>query len=379
MSHILASLSRSSFHAAQTRISGKVRRTPVVTSMALSKLVQDLLPEHRSSCGERDLELFFKCENFQTGGSFKFRGTTHLLTRLADEDLRCGVVTYSTGELAIACHPQFAHQCKGNHAQALALAVRAASEERRLPIPVSVVMSHNSAPSKIRSLKEAGVEVFIAGGRPEDRAAKAAEIQARTGSLLIPPSDNPDIALGQGTAVLEIMQQVKELTENELDAVIMPSGGGGLLTGASLVCRGTGVRVFAAEPQEGGPCLARGRESGRRVEQISTSTIADGLRVPVGPTYFELLQKSEYVHGVYTATEDQIRLAMRVALEELKTVLEPSAAVAVAVVLYNRGFHRRLAEERSLRKVGIILTGGNVSVDVLLQLIGAASPVKKNG
>ncbi|KAI0130311.1 tryptophan synthase beta subunit-like PLP-dependent enzyme [Xylariales sp. AK1849] len=355
MAQILASLTRSSFHGAYTRISGKVHRTPVVTSTTLSKLIQESLPEHPFSSRERDLELFFKCENLQMGGSFKFRGTTHLLTRLADADLRRGIVTYSTG----------------NHARALALAARAASDERRLPIPVAVVMSHNSAVSKLESLRQSGVDVFTTGDRPEDREAKAVEIQERTGALLIPPSDSPEIALGQGSAILEFMQQVKELAEGELDAVIMPSGGGGLLTGASLICKGTGVRVYGSEPQEGGPCLVQGRETGSRVERIKTSTIADGLRVPVGRTYFELLRKSEYVNGVYTATEDQIRRAMRVALTELKVVVEPSAAVALAVVLYNRDFHQCLARDQSLKKIGIVLTGGNVSVDVLLQVISS--------
>jgi threonine dehydratase len=234
-------------------------------------------------------------------------------------------------------------------------------------------MSHNSAPGKLESLKQLGVDVFTAGGRPEDREAKAVEIQQRTGALLIPPSDQPEIALGQGTAILELMQQVKELTEDELDAVIMPSGGGGLLTGASLLCKGTGVRVYGAEPQEGGPCLVEGRKKGSRVEMIKTSTMADGLRVPVGQTYFELLRRSEYVSGVYTATEEQIRRAMRVALAELKIVVEPSAAVALAAVLYNRDFHQCLVRDKSLKKLGIVLSGGNVSLDILLQVIGAAS------
>ncbi|KAK6839261.1 serine racemase [Apiospora arundinis] len=319
-----------------------VYKTPVVTSSALSRSVQSSLARFHPKTQGHDVQLFFKCENLQLGGSFKFRGALHCLMKLAETgaDLSSGLVTYSTG----------------NHAWALGMAARLVSEETETPIPVSVVMSRNSPTSKFEALRRLGINIVTVGNRPEDREEKAAEIQMNTRALLIPPSDNPDIALGQGTAILEFGEQVKELGGGGLDGVIMPSGGGGLLTGASIAGSGAGLRVAV--------------HGGRRVESISTSTVADGLRVPVGRHYFELLRMSEYVDGVYTATEEQIREAMFLALTELKMVVEPSAAVGLAAVLHSPGFHECLARDKEgLRRIGVVLTGGNVSMNALLRIV----------
>ncbi|KAK6189305.1 putative NRPS-like protein biosynthetic cluster [Pestalotiopsis sp. IQ-011] len=351
----LASLSGLSVHQARTRISGMVHRTPVITSPFLSRILQSSLLRLQVDLQSRNVELFFKCENFQKGGSFKFRGALHCLTRLSDAELSGGLVTYSTG----------------NHARALAIAAKLLAEERQLLIPVSVVMSRDSPTSKIESLGRLGANIIMTGNRPEDRAAKAAEIQRETGAKLIPPSDNPDIASGQGTTVLEFDEQVQELCGEGLDAVIMPSGGGGLLTGAALVGAELGLRVFGAEPTAGGPQLAQGRASGVRVETISTATVADGLRVPVGPDYFELLRRPDYVDDVYAATEDQICAALCLVLAELKLVVEPSAAVALAAVLHCPRFHKCLAGDASLRRIGVVLTGGNVPLATLLQIVNS--------
>ena len=252
----------------------------------------------------------------------------------------------------------------GNHAKALALAARVASDERGLSIPSYVVMSSNSAAAKLESAREFGAEVFLSGCRPEDREALAREIQKRTEAVLIPPSDHHNIVLGQGTVILELLQQVEELGEGKLDAVIMPSGGGGLLAGAAVVCKGTSVKVFGSEPQQGGPGLARGIKEGKRVEAINPSTIADGLRVPVGRSNWELLSKTAYVENVYTAAEHHIRDAMRLVIEKMKVIIEPSAAVPLAVVLYNEEFRRRITN-RALQKIGTVLTGGNTTISTI--------------
>ncbi|KAK7926696.1 hypothetical protein PG985_003694 [Apiospora marii] len=356
MARRLASLTVASVEQARARIGKMVNRTPVVTSPALSRALQSSLTKFHPKSQDHDVQLFFKCENLQQGGSFKFRGALHCLAKLAETnaDLSSGLVTYSTG----------------NHARALGMAAQLVSKERKLPIPVSVVMSRNSPTSKFEALRRLGINIVTTGNRPEDREEKAAEIHKNTGALLVPPSDNPDIALGQGTTILEFEEQVKGLGGEGLDGVIMSSGGGGLLTGASIVGAGTRLRVYGAEPEEGGPCLGQGRAWGRRVESISTSTVADGLRVPVGREYFELLRRSEYVDGVYTATEEQIREAVLLALTELKMVIEPSAAVALAAVLHSPGFHECLARDKGgLRRIGIVLTGGNISVDALLRIV----------
>lgn len=230
-------------------------------------------------------------------------------------------------------------------------------------------MSRNSPTSKFESLGRLGVNIITTGNRPEDREAKAKEIQKETGAKLIPPSDNPDIALGQGTTILEFEEQVQDLCGEGLDAVIMPSGGGGLLTGAALVGPEMGLRVYGAEPEAGGPDLTQGRALGTRVEKISTATVADGLRVPVGRDYFELLRRDDYVADVYTATEDQICSALCLALAELKLVVEPSAVVALAAVLHSARFHASLAKDKGIKRIGVILTGGNVSLDTLLQIV----------
>jgi threonine dehydratase len=236
-------------------------------------------------------------------------------------------------------------------------------------------MSSNSAVTKLESAKGYGAKVFLSGCRPEDREAMAIEIQKRTGAVLIPPSDHPNIVLGQGTAILELIQQVEELGEGKLDAVIMPSGGGGLLAGAAVVCKGSAVKVFGSEPQRGGADLARGIKEGKRIEVVNSSTIADGLRVPVGRSNWELLSRTVYVEKVYTVTEQQIRDAMRLVIEKMKMIIEPSAAVPLAAILYNEEFRLRIARDGTLRKIGVVLTGGNTTVSTISDIFNETRTV----
>jgi threonine dehydratase len=183
------------------------------------------------------------------------------------------------------------------------------------------------------------------------------ELSAKTGATLIPPYDHQDIILGQGTVMYEFLSQMRDKDDIKLDVVIIPVGGGGLLAGCAVACIGSGTRVFGAEPALADDC-ARGMEQGYKAKLESTpTTIADGLRTEVGELNFGIIQKN--VERVFIVTEEQIALAMRIVIERLKVVIEPSAAVPVAVALFNKEFSS-IAERDGIRRVGIVLEGGNI-------------------
>jgi threonine dehydratase len=192
---------------------------------------------------------------------------------------------------------------------------------------------------------------------PADRADKCNEIATKLGATMIPPYDHRDIILGQGTVMYEFLKQMKEDYHTKLDAVVIPVGGGGLLAGCAVACISSGTVVFGAEPVLADDCY-RGKESGIRQKLDATpTTIADGLRTEVGELNFGIIKR--YVKAVFTVTEEQIALAMRIVIERLKVVIEPSAAVAVAVVLFHKEF-RKSAEMEGIKNVGIVLEGGNI-------------------
>jgi threonine dehydratase len=183
------------------------------------------------------------------------------------------------------------------------------------------------------------------------------ELAATTGATLIPPYDHQDIILGQGTVMYEFLSQMRKEHETKLDAVIIPVGGGGLLAGCAVACIDSGTRVFGAEPALADDC-ARGIEQGYKAKLESTpTTIADGLRTEVGQLNFGIIQN--HVDRIFTVTEEQIALAMRIVIERLKVVIEPSAAVPVAVALFNREFSQ-VAERDGIKTIGIVLEGGNI-------------------
>jgi threonine dehydratase/serine racemase len=304
--------------AAAARIAGIARRTPVLSSDTLDRLA-----------GRR---VYFKCEHLQKTGAFKYRGATNAVRKLSDAEAARGVVTHSSG----------------NHAQALALAAR----ERG--VPAYVVM-----PRTAPAVKKAAVEGY--GGRITEcepvltaREAAAARLVAETGAVLIPPFEHPDVIAGQGTAALELLEDVPDL-----DAVVAPVGGGGLLAGCCVAARGVSrtVRVFGAEPL-GADDAARSKAAGTWLPQTGPDTIADGLLTSLGQLTWPVIR--DRVEAVFTVTEDQIRAAMRLVWERMKQVIEPSAAVGVAVVLGDE--FRALA---GMRSVGVVLCGGNVSLDKL--------------
>jgi threonine dehydratase/serine racemase len=304
--------------AAATRISPWAHRTPVMTCSALDQ-----------RAGRR---LFFKCEQWQKSGSFKFRGASNAVLRLSPADAERGVVTHSSG----------------NHAQALALAARLRG------IPAHIVMPTTASPVKRRAVEEYGGRVIQCAPNLAARETTAARVQQDTRATLIPPYDHPDVMAGQGTCALELLEQVADL-----DAIIAPVGGGGLISGVSIAARAIRptIRLFAAEPL-GADDAARSRAAGTRILQAGPKTIADGLLTSLGEFTWPVIR--DVVEDVITVREDEILTAMRLAWERAKLLIEPSSAVALAVAL-TPGF-RALA---GIERVGIVLSGGNVDLDHL--------------
>jgi threonine dehydratase/serine racemase len=276
--------------------------------------------------------LYFKCEHLQKVGAFKFRGACNAVMRLPDDAAARGVVTHSSG----------------NHAQALALAARLRA------IPAHIVMPSTAAPVKRRAVEEYGGHVVVCEPTLAARESTAAVVQAETGSTFVHPYDHPDVIAGQGTVALELLAQVSSLT-----AIVAPVGGGGLISGVCVAGRGLrpSVRVFAAEPT-GADDAARSLAAGVLIPQTSPNTIADGLLTSLGSLTWPIIR--EHVERVFTVSDEQIVSAMRLMWERAKLLIEPSAAVAVAVVL-----SREFKALEGLDHVGIVLSGGNVDLDRL--------------
>jgi threonine dehydratase/serine racemase len=305
-------------YRAVERIAGFAHRTPVMTCASIDR--------------RAGRALFFKCEQWQKSGSFKFRGATNAVRRLSDRDAARGVVTHSSG----------------NHAQALALAARLRG------IPAHIVMPTTASPVKRRAVEEYGGRVIACAPDLDARESTAARVQQETGAVLIPPHDHADVMAGQGTAALELLQEVPDL-----DALIAPIGGGGLMSGVCIAARAVSpmIRVFAAEPL-GADDAARSRAAGKRIPQTAPNTIADGLLTSLGELNWPIIR--DLVDEVITVSEDEIIAAMRLAWERAKLLIEPSSAVALAAALTS-GFRDR----NEISRVGIILSGGNVDLDHL--------------
>lgn len=299
---------------AAVRIAGVVHRTPVMTCATLDQLA-----------GRR---LFFKCENLQKVGAFKYRGATNAVLKLTDAQAARGVVTHSSG----------------NHAQALALAARVRG------IPAYIVMPRTAPLVKKNAVEGYGGIVTLCEPTLEARESAAAALVAQTGGTLIPPFDHADVIAGQGTAALELLEDIPDL-----DAIIAPVGGGGLLSGCAIAA--AGIRVFGAEPL-GADDAARSKAAGQLLPQTGPNTIADGLLTSLGQLTWPIVR--DRVERIFTVTDDQIRAAMRLVWERMKLIVEPSGAVGLAVALSEE--FRSLPH---LGKVGIILSGGNVSLDKL--------------
>ncbi|THY40890.1 tryptophan synthase beta subunit-like PLP-dependent enzyme [Aureobasidium pullulans] len=355
-------LTRSSVQAAHEAIKQHIHRTPTITCDTISHLAStpqstDSLkgtPFEGRTPAKPHISLFFKCENYQKIGAFKARGAFHALSRLSKEELSKGVVTHSSG----------------NHAQALALAARTHG------IPAHIVMPTISTPSKIAATKGYGANVIFSGSTSDEREAVVADVIRDTGAILVPPYDHPNIMLGQGTLALELEEQAKDFDARGLDAVVAPCGGGGMLSGVATALHGTGIRVFGSEPSfEGADDAKRGVESGERVEKVKTLTIADGLRTPLGKIPWTIISDPEKVKGMYSVSEEQIKAAMRLLLERAKVFVEPSAAVPLAVILYDEDFRNMVEKEGGEQgwNIGVVLSGGNTTVEAIAKLFQPAS------
>ena len=303
---------------AADRVRPFIHRTPVLTCGALDRM-----------CGAR---LFFKCENFQKTGAFKIRGATNAVMSLDERTAARGVATHSSG----------------NHAAALALAARWRG------IQAYVVMPENAPEVKRRAVAGYGAEIISCKPTMEAREATLAGLVDRTGATVVHPYNDYAVIAGQGTAALELCQEVPDL-----DTVLVPVGGGGLISGTALALQGMspGTRVIGAEPALADDA-ARSLRAGVIIPSAYPSTIADGLRTSLGDLTFPILRRC--AERIVTVDEEEIVAATRLIWERMKTVVEPSAAVPLAALL-SHGSGLTGGGQR----IGIILSGGNVDLDHL--------------
>lgn len=310
----------SDIERAAERVRELARETPVESSRLFNE-----------ASGSR---CFFKCENFQRGGAFKIRGASNFLLSLSHEERQHGVVTFSSG----------------NHAQAVAIAAS------HLGVRAVIVMPKDAPESKLESTKAYGPRIVFHDRHTENREAIARQIADESGAVVLPSYDHPWIIAGQGTATFELLRQ-----NPDLDALVVPLGGGGLLSGALIAAKKLrpGIQVFGVEPALANDWFLSLR-SGERVEIASPPTLADGLRTTIpGNITFPIIK--DMADGVLLVSEEEIKITMRFLLTRLKLLVEPSGAVAAAAVL-----HGKLPG--AFKRVGIILSGGNVDLPVLASI-----------
>ncbi|MDX1660676.1 MAG: pyridoxal-phosphate dependent enzyme [Gemmatimonadota bacterium] len=308
--------------AARERVAGQVHRTPVFTSRLLDEVA--------------GRSLFLKCENLQRGGAFKIRGATNRVRAMSPEERGRGVVAYSSG----------------NHAQAVALA--AASFD----VDAKILMPTDAPRAKVAATRGYGATIVEYDRQSDDRAALARELAEREGRILIPPYDDPYVIAGQGTATAELLEQVEDL-----DAVVAPVGGGGLLAGAATACAGHDgpVSAWGAEPATADDTV-RSLEEGERVRIDPPDTIADGARTRA-PGELTLPIVRDRAAGVVRVPDEALVRTMAWILTRAKLLVEPTGALAAAAVLDG------LLPDGP-RRVGVILSGGNVDLGRLAELVG---------
>jgi threonine dehydratase len=306
----------SRIRAAHERIRAYIKRTPVLTSSRLDEA--------------SGASLFFKCENFQKIGAFKARGATNAVFALDDATARYGAATHSSG----------------NHGAAVARAAKLRG------IPAHIVMPSNSAKVKVRAVEGYGAHIVFCEPTEEAREAACADVINKTGAIMIHSFENEDVMAGQGTAAVELLEDIPDL-----DLVMCPVGGGGLLTGTAVAAKSMRPKskVIAAEPANADDA-AQSFRAGKRIVTEKKFTIADGLRTNVGAPNFAIIQR--YVDDILTVSEEAIVSAMRTIWETMKIIIEPSAAVTYAAIVEGK-------IDITGRRVGIILTGGNVDLDAL--------------
>jgi threo-3-hydroxy-L-aspartate ammonia-lyase len=307
--------------AAARTLEGKAHRTPVLTSRSVDE--------------RTGASVFFKCENFQRAGAFKFRGAYNALARLAPEQQRRGVAAYSSG----------------NHAQAVALA------GRMLGIPAVIIMPEDAAAVKTAATRGYGAEVILYNRERDSREAIAAELAARRGLVVIPPFDHPHVVAGQGTAAKELVEET-----GALDYLLVCCGGGGLLSGCAIAARhlSPGVRVTGVEPAAGDD-VTRSFRSGTIQSVHNPDTIADGARTSApGKVTFPLIM--HHVHDMLTVTDAELLRAMFYLWERMKIVVEPTGALGAAALFEGK------IDVRG-KRVGVIISGGNADIRSLSRLL----------
>jgi len=286
-----------------------------------------------------------KCENFQRTGSFKFRGAWNGISHIPSQEREKGIIAHSSG----------------NFAQAVALVAKI------LHIKATIVMPNNATPSKIAATRGYGAEVVLCGNNPGDRAKMAKELVEQYDYILVHPFDDYNVIFGAGTTAYEFISNYRAL-----DLLLVPVGGGGLISGCSIAAKGLNpkIKVIGVEPKNADDTF-RSFQLGKRVPVENPNTIADGLRTSVGEKTFPIIQ--EFVDDIITVTEEQIIDAMKFYWERMKLVVEPSGAVPLAGLLYG-------AIEPSLikgKKIGLIISGGNIDLSDFFSLLKQKHTITK--
>ena len=318
----MAQLQFSEVEKAAARIKGVAHRTPVLTS--------------RTADGMARAQLYFKCENFQRIGAFKFRGAYNALSKFSGEQRRAGVVTFSSG----------------NHAQAIALSASL------LGMAAAIIMPKDAPALKVAATKGYGAEVILYDRYTEDREEIGRRLAQERGMTLIPPYDHPDVICGQGTAVMELIEEV-----GQLDVLLVCLGGGGLLAGSALAAAAMSpdCRIIGVEPEAGNDGQQSLR-SGAVVHIAVPDTIADGaMTTHLGAHNFEVIRRE--VDDIVTVTDAQLVATMKFFAERMKMIVEPTGCLGAAAAL-----HGAVAVEG--RKVGILISGGNVDLARFAKLVG---------
>ncbi len=298
------------------RIKDYIHNTPVLFSRLINNHI--------------GASIYFKCENFQRGGAYKMRGATNAILLLSEEQRANGVVTHSSG----------------NFAQAVSLAAQS------LGVKAHIVMPTTAPAVKKIGVKEYQGVIYECEPTLEARQATANQIAKETGATFLHPSNDPNVIIGQGTAAIELLEE-----QPNLDAIFCPVGGGGLIAGSALAAYafGKSCKVYGGEPFEADDAY-RSLKSGKIETNITTNTIADGLKTTLGTNNFPIIK--EHVSEIILVTENEIITAMRLIWERMKIIVEPSSAVALAAIL-------KESERFKNKKIGVIISGGNVDLEKL--------------
>lgn len=301
---------------AARRVAPFIHRTPVLTSSYFNSIT--------------GASLYFKCENFQKVGAFKFRGACNAVGKLSRKDGEKGIVTHSSG----------------NHAQAVALAARMNGYK------ATIVMPENAPRVKVNAVRDYGAEIVFCEPTIEARSQTAQKILSQNGATFIHPYNHPDVIAGQGTCAKEFLEEVPDM-----DVIMAPVGGGGLISGTAITAKHLkpGIRVYGAEPELADDAY-RSIHSGKIEPVLRTDTVADGLRTSLGELTFEVILN--HVDDIFTVSEESIIRDMRAVWERMKIIIEPSCSVPLTAV-------RDQKIDLAGKKVGIILTGGNVDLNNL--------------